>query len=321
AMSAAEAEAEAEGEGPWWWRRVPAALAQGCAGDRWREERGEAALEAGGVLRVDPRGFFLVWRAPDRNAEVVDLCSVSDVYFGGLPKLVGQLARHGEDVAEKTLTVVTGADFVNLTHHNYVFPSAELAQVWLEGLRKITHNHKMGHLSVQTNLLKQWTFVRLSVNARGKVPLQLVVELLAQAPARSERPSDAGLRSERQETLSQALADAGLDRSQVKSVEPEALTFEIFEALYRAACPRPDIDDLYTKICGDDAAAGAGAGAGLSAEKFRAFLNERQRDQRLNEILRPLYSAKHTADLIRALEPSASARANGQCPGPSRPSL
>lgn len=51
-----------------------------------------------------------------------------------------------------------------------------------------------------------------------------------------------------------------------------------------------------------------GKGETISAEQFITFLNEKQRDPRLNEILYPLYDEKRAIEIIVTYEQDEDAR-------------
>lgn len=58
---------------------------------------------------------------------------MSDIRAGGLPKdmkLSNQLiARHGEQLEEKSLTICSGTDYININYEHVICPSAEIAKV------------------------------------------------------------------------------------------------------------------------------------------------------------------------------------------------
>ena len=59
--------------------------------------------------------------------------------------------------------------------------------------------------------------------------------------------------------------------------------FQVFYKIYQTICPRTDIDDVYKTISKTET---------ISASKLIEFLNEKQRDARLNQILYPEYDQK-----------------------------
>lgn len=64
---------------------------------------------------------------------MIELCQVSDIRAGGIPKdlkLANQLLnRHGESLEDKSLTICSGTDYININYQHVICPSAELAKV------------------------------------------------------------------------------------------------------------------------------------------------------------------------------------------------
>ncbi|KAM3173858.1 1-phosphatidylinositol 4,5-bisphosphate phosphodiesterase beta-4 [Hymenolepis weldensis] len=84
-------------------------------------------------------------------------------------------------------------------------------------------------------------------------------------------------------------------------VEPSEFTFERFYELYHKICPRTDIEELFKSLShGKDT---------ISAEKMIEFLNEVQRDPRLNEILYP-YANHQTIRYIQETYDSRDKNSN-----------
>jgi hypothetical protein len=75
--------------------------------------------------------LFLVLHT--QEGDVIELCQVSDIRAGGLPKdvkLANQLFnRHGESLEDKSLTICSGTDYININYQHVICPSAELAKV------------------------------------------------------------------------------------------------------------------------------------------------------------------------------------------------
>jgi PH domain len=68
-----------------------------------------------------------------QEGDVIELCQVSDIRAGGLPKdmkLCNQLInRHGDQLEEKSLTICSGTDYININYQHVICPSAEIAKV------------------------------------------------------------------------------------------------------------------------------------------------------------------------------------------------
>uniref|UniRef100_A0AAX7SVR0 1-phosphatidylinositol 4,5-bisphosphate phosphodiesterase n=1 Tax=Astatotilapia calliptera TaxID=8154 RepID=A0AAX7SVR0_ASTCA len=78
-------------------------------------------------------------------------------------------------------------------------------------------------------------------------------------------------------------------------IEPADFTFDIFYALTQKICPRTDIEELFKKINGNKTDY-------LTVDQLVSFLNENQRDPRLNEILFPFYDPKRAMQIIEKYE-------------------
>lgn len=68
-----------------------------------------------------------------QEGDVIELCQVSDIRAGGLPKdmkLLNQLAnKHGENLEEKSLTICSGTDYINVNYQHIICPDAATAKV------------------------------------------------------------------------------------------------------------------------------------------------------------------------------------------------
>lgn len=68
-----------------------------------------------------------------QEGDVIELCQVSDIRAGGMPKdmkLLDKLVnRHGDQLEEKSLTICSGTDYININYQHVICPSAEIAKV------------------------------------------------------------------------------------------------------------------------------------------------------------------------------------------------
>ncbi|XP_030768173.1 1-phosphatidylinositol 4,5-bisphosphate phosphodiesterase isoform X1 [Sitophilus oryzae] len=276
-----------------WHVPVPEPLLTGCVVDRWTEERDNSELESKCTFKVDEYGFFIYWKSEGKDGDVIELCQVSDIRAGGLPKdtkLLSSLTKkHGNDLEDKSLTICSGTDYININYQHMVCPTAETAKDWLDGLRKITHNVKANNFCPMTCLKKHWMRLSFLVDQKGKIPVKVVARTFASG--RTEK------------LVYQFLAELGLPNEKNDSIEREAFTFEKFYALYHKICPRNDIEELFRTIT-------EGKADYMNLEQLINFLNEKQRDPRLNEILYPLYDEKRAAEIIHTYELDDSAKEN-----------
>ncbi|XP_075234032.1 no receptor potential A [Lycorma delicatula] len=274
-----------------WHIPVPEPLLQGCVFDRWNEEKDSSDVEPGCLFKVDEYGFFIYWKSDGREGDVIELCQVSDIRAGGLPKdsrLQSQLvSKHGDNLEEKSLTICSGTDYININYQHVICPDAATAKVWQDGLRKITHNNKMNNVCVRTNLMKHWMRLGMLVDPKGKVPVKVVARTFASGKT--------------EKLVYQCLSDLALPSGKNDVIEPADFTFDKFYELYHKICPRNDIEELFQQIT-------QGKADSINVEQFINFLNEKQRDPRLNEILYPLYDEKRAIEIIQDYEQDEAAR-------------
>ncbi|KAL1138525.1 hypothetical protein AAG570_008588 [Ranatra chinensis] len=268
-----------------WHIQVPEPLLQGRVFDRWNEDKDSSDFEPNALYKVDEYGFFIYWKSEGREGDVIELCQVSDIRAGGVPKdsrLLAQLvAKNGENLDEKSLTICSGTDYINVNYHHVICPDAATAKTWQDGLRKITHNNKMNNVCVRTNLMKHWMRLGFLTDARGKVPVKVVARTFASGKT--------------EKLVYSCLQDLGLPSGKNDVIEPVDFTFEKFYELYHKICPRNDIEELFQSIT-------QGKSDYINIDQFINFLNEKQRDPRLNEILYPLYDEKRAAEIVSTYE-------------------
>ncbi|EEB13261.1 1-phosphatidylinositol-4,5-bisphosphate phosphodiesterase, putative [Pediculus humanus corporis] len=274
-----------------WHIPVPEPLLSGGVFDRWTEEKDSTDFETGCLFKVDEYGFFIYWKSEGKEGDVIELCQVSDIRAGGIPKdsrLCSQLInKHGHQLEEKSLTICSGTDYININYQHIICPDAATAKIWVDGLRSITHNVKANNFSPFTCLLKHWMRLGMLVDPKGKVSVKVVVRTFSSGKT--------------EKLVYQCLQELGLPSGKNDVIEPSDFTFDKFYALYHKICPRNDIEDLFQTIS-------QGKAESISVSQFITFLNEKQRDPRLNEILYPLYDEKRAVEIITTYEQDETAR-------------
>ncbi|XP_011646737.1 1-phosphatidylinositol 4,5-bisphosphate phosphodiesterase-like isoform X2 [Pogonomyrmex barbatus] len=267
-----------------WQIEVPEALRIGCVFDRWTEEKDNTEIELNCLFKVDEYGFFIYWQSEGKDGDVLELCQVSDIRAGGIPKdpkLLDKLSKHGEQLDEKSLTICSGVDYTNINYQHVVCPDPATAKVWLDGVRSITHNVKANNVCPLTCLKKHWMRLRMLVDPNGKVPVKVVARTFASGKT--------------EKLVYQCLSELGLPSGKNDVIEPDDFTFDAFYALYHKICPRNDIEELFQSIT-------QGKADTINLEQLITFLNEKQRDPTLNEILYPLYDEKRAMEIINDYE-------------------
>ncbi|EZA57110.1 1-phosphatidylinositol 4,5-bisphosphate phosphodiesterase isoform X2 [Ooceraea biroi] len=274
-----------------WQIEVPEALRTGCVFDRWTEEKDNTEIEFDCTFKVDEYGFFIYWQSEGKDGDVIELCQVSDIRAGGVPKdpkLYDKLlSKHGEQLDDKSLTICSGVDYTNINYQHVVCPDPATAKVWLDGVRSITHNVKANNVCPLTCLKKHWMRLRMLVDPNGKVPVKVVARTFASGKT--------------EKLVYQCLSELGLPSGKNDVIEPDDFTFDAFYALYHKICPRNDIEELFQSIT-------QGKADTINLEQLITFLNEKQRDPTLNEILYPLYDEKRALEIINDYEQNEVAR-------------
>ncbi|XP_063173215.1 1-phosphatidylinositol 4,5-bisphosphate phosphodiesterase beta-3 isoform X2 [Candoia aspera] len=267
--------------------RVPETLIKGSKFMKWDEEPTSRALV---TLRVDPQGFFLYWTGPSLEVDVLDISCIRDTRNGRYaklpkdPKIRETLGFGGPEQRpeEKLLTVVHGPDLVNVSFLNFMAVVQDnTAKVWTEELFKLATNILAQNASRNTFLQKAYTRLKIQVNQDGRIPVKNILKMFSADKKRVET----------------ALESCGLNFNRSESIKPEEFTLEIFERFLNKLCLRPDIDKILLEI-------GAKGKPYLSLDQLMEFINQKQRDSRLNEVLYPPLTRAQVRQLIAKYEPN-----------------
>ena len=169
---------------------------------------------------------------------------------------------------------------VNIHATHVVCKDTGTAEIWKKGLRSLANNVKINNICPMKSLEKHHMRILASVTVDGKVGVKTIAKTFASGKT--------------EKLVYQTLADCGLPNGKGDSMEKQDFTFEVFYKIYQAICPRIDIEDLFKSLTKTET---------LSAPKFIEFLNEKQRDSRLNQILYPEYNHKRVMEIINKYEP------------------
>ncbi|XP_066064221.1 1-phosphatidylinositol 4,5-bisphosphate phosphodiesterase beta-3 isoform X5 [Chamaea fasciata] len=102
-----------------------------------------------------------------------------------------------------------------------------------------------------------------------------------------------------------ALESCGLGCTRGAAIPPELFPFETFWRFLNKLCLRPELDKILLEI-------GAAGKPYVTREQLREFVNSRQRDPRLNEVLFPPLGPEGAQALIDLYEPNRTFRERGQ---------
>ncbi|XP_027711866.1 1-phosphatidylinositol 4,5-bisphosphate phosphodiesterase beta-3 isoform X2 [Vombatus ursinus] len=265
---------------------VPETLRRGSKFIKWDEEASSRNLV---TLRVDPNGFFLYWTGPNMEVDTLDISSIRDTRTGRYarlpkdPKIREILGFGGPETRpeDKLVTIVAGPDPVNITFLNFMAVQEDIAKIWADELFKLAMNILAQNASRNTFLRKAYTKLKLQVNQDGRIPVKNILKMFSADKKRVET----------------ALESCGLNFNRSESIRPDEFSLEIFERFLNKLCLRPDIDKILLEI-------GAKGKPYLTLEQLLDFVNQKQRDPRLNEVLYPPLRPAQARLLIEKYEPN-----------------
>ncbi|KAF0023239.1 hypothetical protein F2P81_023869 [Scophthalmus maximus] len=250
-----------------WQKHLPEFMQEGASFDRFDED--PYTFEPSCQMRVDEYGFFITWKSEGKEGQVLECSLINSIRVGAVPKepkILSSFEAIGKTEADLEgciICICSGTDLVNLNFMFMVAESPDTARKWIEGLRSVIHNFKANNVCPMTCLKKHIT----RTFASGKT----------------------------EKGIFQALKDLGLPSGKNDEIEPSDFPFDVFYTLTQKICPRTDMEELFKKINGNKTDY-------LTVDQLVSFLNENQRDPRLNEILFPFYDTKRAMQIIEKYE-------------------
>ncbi|XP_015415754.1 PREDICTED: 1-phosphatidylinositol 4,5-bisphosphate phosphodiesterase beta-1 isoform X1 [Myotis davidii] len=187
------------------------------------------------------------------------------------------------------ITVVYGTDLVNISYLNLVAFQEEVAKEWTNEVFNLATNLLAQNMSRDAFLEKAYTKLKLQVTPEGRIPLKNVYRLFSADRKRVET----------------ALEACSLPSSRNDSIPQEDFTPEVYRVFLNHLCPRPEIDNIFSEF-------GAKSRPYLTVDQMMDFINIKQRDPRLNEILYPPLKQEQVQVLIEKYEPNTSLATKGQ---------
>ncbi|MBN3271977.1 PLCB4 phosphodiesterase, partial [Polyodon spathula] len=231
------------------------------------------------------------------EGQVLECSLINSIRNGAVPKdpkIITALESVGKtenDLEGRIVCVCCGTDLVNLNFIYMVANNAETAKQWMEGLRSVIHNFRANNVCPMTCLKKHWMRLSFLTNTNGKIPVRSITRTFASGKT--------------EKGIFQALKELGLPSGKNDEIEHSVFTFDKFYALTQKICPRTDIEELFKKLNGDKT-------DNLTVDQLVSFLNENQRDPRLNEILFPFYDQKRSMQIIETYEPDEALKKQGR---------
>uniref|UniRef100_A0A672YKU3 1-phosphatidylinositol 4,5-bisphosphate phosphodiesterase n=1 Tax=Sphaeramia orbicularis TaxID=375764 RepID=A0A672YKU3_9TELE len=268
---------------------VHEALKKGGKFIKWDEEpnSGPPTLV---TLKVDPDGFFLYWTGGSNlEVETLDISHIRDTRTGKYakqpkdPKLREVLGfGKGDNVEGKLVTVVYGNDLVNISFLNFQAMQEDTAKIWTDELFTLATNILSQNASRTTFLLRAYTKLKLQVNQDGKIPVKNILKMFSD--------------KKRVET---SLEQCGLVNNRSEGIKPDDFTWEAFQKFLDTLCLRPEIQSIFEEC-------GSKRKPFISLDQLMDFLNRRQRDSRLNEVLYPPLKREQVRQIMEKYETNSS---------------
>ncbi|XP_022614086.1 1-phosphatidylinositol 4,5-bisphosphate phosphodiesterase beta-3 [Seriola dumerili] len=268
---------------------VHEALKKGGKFIKWDEEpnSGPPTLV---TLKVDPDGFFLYWTGGSNlEVEILDISNIRDTRTGKYakqpkePKLREVLGfGKGDNVEGKLVTVVHGNDLVNISFLNFQAMQEDTAKIWTDELFTLATNILSQNASRNTFLLKAYTKLKLQVNQDGKIPVKNILKMFSD--------------KKRVET---ALEQCILVNNRSEGIKPDDFSWEAFQKFLDSLCLRPEIQSIFEE-------SGSKRKPFISLDQLMDFINRRQRDSRLNEVLYPPLKREQVRQIMEKYETNTS---------------
>uniref|UniRef100_A0A8C3AK00 1-phosphatidylinositol 4,5-bisphosphate phosphodiesterase n=1 Tax=Cyclopterus lumpus TaxID=8103 RepID=A0A8C3AK00_CYCLU len=234
------------------------------------------------TLKVDPDGFFLYWTGGSNLVRHTHTHTHTQVSKYD-PKLRDVLGfGKGDNVEGKLVTVVHGNDLVNISFLNFQAMQKDTAKIWTDELFTLATNILSQNASRHTFLLKAYTKLKLQVNQDGKIPVKNILKMFSD--------------KKRVET---ALEQCGLVNNRSEGIKPDDFTWDAFQKFFDSLCLRPEIQSIFEE-------SGSKRKPFISLDQLIDFINHRQRDSRLNEVLYPPLKREQVRQIMEKYETNVS---------------
>uniref|UniRef100_A0A7N8X4H2 Phosphoinositide phospholipase C n=1 Tax=Mastacembelus armatus TaxID=205130 RepID=A0A7N8X4H2_9TELE len=198
-------------------------------------------------------------------------------------------------IENRMLTVVSGPDMVNITYLNFMAFQEETAKEWAEELFNLASNLLVQNTSREACLEKAYV-VCTHMNSTHTLAQAVTHKCKSPVPKINMKMSSA---QKKQKNVSSPASH------QNDSIPQEDFTPEVYNMFLSNICPRPELDHIFSDV-------GAKSRPYLTVEQMTEFINSKQRDPRLNEILYPPLKPEQVQVLVDKYEPNTSLAQKGQ---------
>ncbi|XP_063495159.1 1-phosphatidylinositol 4,5-bisphosphate phosphodiesterase beta-2 isoform X8 [Symphalangus syndactylus] len=166
---------------------------------------------------------------------------------------------------------------------------AKMPKVWAEDVLALVKHPLTANASRSTFLDKILVKLKMQLNSEGKIPVKNFFQMFSADRKRVEA----------------ALSACHLPKGKNDAINPEDFPEPVYKSFLMSLCPRPEIDEIFTSYH-------AKAKPYMTKEHLTKFINQKQRDSRLNSLLFPPARPDQVQGLIDKYEPSGINVQRGQ---------
>uniref|UniRef100_A0A8C2E9K6 Phosphoinositide phospholipase C n=1 Tax=Cyprinus carpio TaxID=7962 RepID=A0A8C2E9K6_CYPCA len=252
-------------------------LKRGSKFIKWDEANSIPSLV---TLKVDPDGFFLYWSGGNNmEVEILDISQIRDTRTGRFAKMpkdqrirdMLDLGKGESNSDTKLLTIVYGNDLVNISFLNFQAVQDGYCKVWTDELFKLATNILSQNASRNTFFFKAYTKLKLQVNQDGKILVKNISKMFSD-----------------KKRVEMALEHSGLVNNKV--INQSYTLQNVFDSFNSLLCVH----------------SGSKGKPFLSLDQLMDFINRKQRDSRLNEVLYPPLKREQVRQLMERYETNTS---------------
>ncbi|KAF3701354.1 1-phosphatidylinositol 4,5-bisphosphate phosphodiesterase beta-2 [Channa argus] len=240
-------------------------------GERFTKWSEESTKTIPVTMRMDPKGFYVYWINQSKETTFLDVATIRDTRTGKYAKL----PKHPK------VRNVFNLDFPDSNHLAKTLTIVSGPDTvnltyhnFFASKDKVTQNWANDILGIAYNAARN--------NSCRQVLLDKIIYKMF--PADKKR-------------VESALASANLPKGKYDTIKPDVFTESAFKTFLTHLCPRPEIYEIFTSYSTKPT---------MTKENFTKFLNEKQRDSRLNEELFPRLRQDQIKALIDKYEPCST---------------
>uniref|UniRef100_A0A671P1F9 1-phosphatidylinositol 4,5-bisphosphate phosphodiesterase n=1 Tax=Sinocyclocheilus anshuiensis TaxID=1608454 RepID=A0A671P1F9_9TELE len=246
-------------------------LKRGSKFIKWDEE----AIPTLVTLKVDPDGFFLYWSGgTSMEVEILDISQIRDTRTGRFARFP---KAHTVRIVH-TLGLIKGDSYSESKLLTIVFGN-DLVNLYFLNFQAVQE----GYCKVWTDELFKLATNILSQNAsRNTFLFKAILKMFSD-----------------KKRVEMALEHCGLVNNRADGIKPDYFTWEMFQNFLNKLSPRPEVERIFVEL-------GSKGKPFLSLDQLMDFINRKQRDSRLNEVLYPPLKRDQVHQLMERYETNTS---------------